>query len=188
MSLYNAIFGVNNMAPLLLKILDIDQPKKDMPILPPEADSWNDNYDPAITKDFVKECIEKKYYISGRFRDIYLNEDGTKILLYTRNGGGNREEYRYVFEILKTHPNYLADNDDDFDCTYVTIEFSVPKEYQEDLKKLANGQKPETVSDKFHRLFADLDAKKKTKETEKAEAVGKKIFGKLDKGEKIIEV
>lgn len=28
---------------------------------------------------------------SGRFRDINLNADGTRILLYTRNGGGNRD-------------------------------------------------------------------------------------------------
>jgi hypothetical protein len=27
----------------------------------------------------------------GRYRDVYLSEDGTQIIVYTRNGGGNRE-------------------------------------------------------------------------------------------------
>ena len=54
-------------------------------------------------------------YQSGRFRDIYLNEDGTKVTLFTRNGGGNREEYQDLIDVLATHPNYITDFDDDFD-------------------------------------------------------------------------
>jgi hypothetical protein len=128
MSLYNALFGVNKVAPVLLKMLNIDQPGSE--------------------------------FDSGRFRDIFLNEDGTKIFLYTRNGGGNRETYQDTFDVLATHPQYLTDYDDAFDCTYATIEFSVPKEFEDDCKSLATGDKPESISDKFKALIGALEQAK----------------------------
>jgi len=171
MSLYNALFGMNVLSPLLLKILDIDQPDG----------KWS----------------------SGRFRDIYLNEDGTKIILYTRNGGGNREHWDFGYSEygegdtcpcpgciityrLPDHPNYLRDYDDDFDSTYAYVEFSVPDEYREELKNGAG--KPETVSEKFKRLIDDLDSGKETEETKRALKVGEEVFGKIAKGERKIEV
>ena len=63
MSMYNLMHGMNPLAGILLKMLEIDQ--------------------------------EGSKYSSGRFRDIYLNEDGKKIILFTRNGGGNRERQSY---------------------------------------------------------------------------------------------
>lgn len=38
--------------------------------------------------DSLVEILELKY--TGRFRDIYFNEDGSEIILVARNGGGNR--------------------------------------------------------------------------------------------------
>jgi len=32
---------------------------------------------------------------TGRFRDIYISGDGTRVILFTRNGGGNRECWAY---------------------------------------------------------------------------------------------
>lgn len=96
-------------------------------------------------------------YPSGRFRDIFLNEDATKILLYTRNGGGNRENYQYVFDALSKHPNYISDNDDYFDCTYATIEFSVPETHKEFVKEFMTGEKPESVGEKFNKTMAELN-------------------------------
>lgn len=96
-------------------------------------------------------------FSSGRFRDISLNEDGTEIILYTRNGGGNREEYQSIFDHFSdSHSNYLHDYDDDFDSTYAYIVFTVPEEYKEDLKHFASGNIPETVSDKFQKLLSEL--------------------------------
>lgn len=148
MSLYNAIFGTNKDADLLLKMLHFDEEKKN--------------------------CL-------GRFRDIYLNEDGTKVIVYTRNGGGNREEYQWVFDDLKNiHPYYLSDYDDDFDNTYAYIEFSIPPEYKEQIKALVTGEKPKNISEKFKQMTADLEAGKKTEETERALNVGRKIFGAME--------
>lgn len=90
----------------------------------------------------------------GRFRNCFVSEG--KIAVYTRNGGGNREhwpddaeqdagescgctgcviEYR-----LPKHPNYLHDQDDDFDSTYATVYFSIPCEYKDAFAKLDSGE------------------------------------------------
>ena len=84
-----------------------------------------------------------------RFRDCYLDESG-RIAVYTRGGGGNRECFCEDYEPEKMtdeslgekhnpgcvsvmqsknrkHPDYLTDDDDDFDCTYATFYFKVPK-------------------------------------------------------------
>lgn len=97
-------------------------------------------------------------YESGRFRDIYLNEDGTKVILYTRNGGGNREEYQYVFDQFESHPNYLSDYDDDFDSTYAYIEFSVPKEVEKLAKAMATGENPKTIHEKFQETIQEMES------------------------------
>lgn len=142
MSLYNLLHGENPLKDIWLKILDIDQPNG----------KWQ----------------------SGRFRDIYLNENGTEIILYTRNGGGNRECWEdekkdgeecfcsgcIIKKHLPKHPNYLRDYDDDFDCTYAYIVFSVPKEAQKLAKSVATGEKPKTISEKFQETFAEMERMK----------------------------
>jgi hypothetical protein len=95
MSLYNALFGVNPFAELLLATL-------------------------KLSPDAV-----------GRFRDVHLTEDGKRIVVFTRNGGGNREEYQDVIAQLQAHPLYVRDWDDDFDCTYASFEFKVPEEHKD---------------------------------------------------------
>lgn len=142
MSLYNLLHGTNDLAPLLLAILDIDQ----------KEDKWN----------------------SGRFRDIYLNEDGTRIILFTRNGGGNRESY--FPDEIKTHPNYLTDYDDSFDCTYAYIEFSVPEEYKQLIKELSTGEKPKSLKQKTDEYLDKL----KKGEVEVPEQI-KEIFKKIER-------
>lgn len=74
----------------------------------------------------------------GRFRDCFV-ADG-EICIYTRNGGGNREEYQGTIDTLAQHPCYLRDADDDYDCTYCTIYFRFPDEFAEELKKLDSGE------------------------------------------------
>lgn len=170
MSLYNTLFGVNQLAPILLKILGIDQVRMpDAPdILTTEYDGkkvfdyYEAVYESGSTDaenawhEFKEKLLQVKFYPSGRFRDIHLNETGDKITMHTRNGGGNRDAYQYVFDLLRRHPNYLSDKDDDFDCTYANIKFSVPAEYQELCKAMATGEKIETIGDKFQRVIESL--------------------------------
>lgn len=108
---------------------------------------------------------------SGRFRDIYINESGDEIIIYTRNGGGNREHYDEdikegddcdctgctITYHLPKHPNYLKDEDDDFDCTYAYVTFSVPKEFSEIVKNFSTGESPMTVAQKFELTMKDME-------------------------------
>ena len=119
MSLYNMLFGNNPAAPFLLEQLDLDQ-----------AD---------------------KKYTTGRFRDIFFNNEdpkNPKVILYTRNGGGNRPDYLDVFDNLSTHPNYIKDYDDDFDSTYAYIEFTPTPKILEYFKGVETG-KVMNVDEKF---------------------------------------
>jgi hypothetical protein len=70
----------------------------------------------------------------GRFRDCFIANG--EIAVYTRNGGGNREDYQEVFDTLSKHPCYLRDEDDDYDSTYATIYFKFPEEFAEELRRL----------------------------------------------------
>jgi len=56
---------------------------------------------------------------------------------------------------LPEHPNYLYDEDDDFDCTYATIYFSFPDEYADALRKL-DDQQPFDPDQKWLDLIASL--------------------------------
>lgn len=85
-------------------------------------------------------------YDTGRYRDIWL-QDG-KIYLFTRNGGGNREEYQGVIDDLSEHSNYIEDYDDDFDSTYATIVFSYPEHYAALLKHIEPKEKEPSLKEK----------------------------------------
>ena len=161
MSMYNALFGVNPIAPLLKAVLGLE-------------DQWR----------------------TGRFRDIHLNEDGTGIILYTRNGGWNRDHWDITYpneELglscpcpgccityhLPKHPNYVRDWDDDFDSTYAYVEFTVPDEWVSLMKELAKGENLPSIGDKFADLVSALDNKESTPETQRALDVGREIFGAI---------
>jgi len=93
-----------------------------------------------------------------RFRDISLIDEGTKIELFTRQGGGNRET-DYIAEAnekLTKHPNYLRDYDDDFDCTYAYFEFSVPEEYAQACKDIAALQEVESPGKTFLKAILNI--------------------------------
>lgn len=104
---------------------------------------------------FLFALLDKTPGDFGRYRDIYVTD--THIVVHTRNGGGNREDYEHVFEEMSEHPLYAYDEDDDFDCTYANIYFNHPAEYSEVLKEMAVGTV--TPSEKWKAMFAALEAK-----------------------------
>jgi hypothetical protein len=109
----------------------------------------------ASQKDFLFSLLGKDQQDFGRYRDIYVTDE--YIVVHTRCGGGNREDYEYVFDEMSMHPLYSHDEDDDFDCTYADIYFKHPKEYEEVLKEMAVGVI--TPAEKWKLLFEALDAK-----------------------------
>lgn len=97
----------------------------------------------------------------GRYRDSWVEKaEGGELVIavYTRNGGGNREECWHADEdlspptadtaacdcaackanhFLPEHPLWRSGADDSFDSTYRAEYFSVPEEYREALSTIA---------------------------------------------------
>ena len=91
----------------------------------------------------------------GRLRDVYLveHEGDLRIAVFTRCGGGNRESYQSVFDWAETQPGYIRDYDDDYDCTYATIEFAIPdseegRYVQEQIAELSDEQRSVAINSK----------------------------------------
>lgn len=84
-----------------------------------------------------------------RYRDVWLNKEGTIITVLTRLGGGNRPEYKQVFINMKKNKNFIKEYDDDFDNTYCYFEFKVPDEYLFTAGKM----KPEKEHPHIHQMF-----------------------------------
>lgn len=94
-----------------------------------------------------------------RFRDCFI--DGEEIHIYTRVGGGNRN-CGFGEEELQAHPNYLRDEDDDFDSTYATYIFSVPEQWKSDFDKIVAGKLLEIsqeYKDRLYKVFPKLTEK-----------------------------
>ena len=53
-----------------------------------------------------------------RPRDVWVNRDLTEVTVFTRTGGGNRDDYRAENAALRAHPGYLRDHDWTIDATY----------------------------------------------------------------------
>lgn len=65
-----------------------------------------------------------------RYRDLWLEtvpdrKDELVMVLYTRTGGGNRDEYADENEELRQLPGFIVDEDDDYDSTYATFRYRV---------------------------------------------------------------
>jgi len=104
-------------------------------------------------RDFLFKLLELTPHDCGRYRDIYVIEN--YIVVHTRNGGGNRDDYEAVFESLAQHPLYEYDEDDDFDSTYADIYFRWPTGYNELLAEMALGTV--TPAEKWQLLFDNLN-------------------------------
>lgn len=84
--------------------------------------------------DVILAILGLKQNDVERFRDCGFLDDG--IYIYTRTGGGNREDYPN--EKLTGSPYYISDVDDDFDTTYATFYFKFPDEIKDDVEKFKN--------------------------------------------------
>lgn len=132
------------------------------------------NEDYAVLLGMLK--LNKEYF--DRFRDIELIEDGTKIRVMTRLGGGNREDYEDAWNKIRNYELYIKDYDDDFDCTYAYIEYSIPDRFKETAKKMFKGE-PVSFSDKFNKELEDM-SKEGTEAYKKAEKIAEKFINAID--------
>lgn len=103
------------------------------------------------------EMLDLERDMFQRYRDCYLNGDGTRIIVLTRIGGSNRPSYDEVFDNIHTHPCFLSDYDDPKDETYCYFEFKVPEKYLRETQQMANGIEPLTVGEKFDKEIAEMN-------------------------------
>lgn len=71
-----------------------------------------------------------------RFRDVFVSEDGATISVYTRTGGGNRDDYPNL--TMRKRPEWAGSSDDDYDSTYCTDHFTVPEQWRSDVAGLGD--------------------------------------------------
>lgn len=88
-----------------------------------------------------------------RFRDAYFTyrDDSNEpvMVILTRTGGGNRQEYETENATLRTLPGFIDDIDDDFDQTFALFRYSIPDKYREKvLEYLRVKGKPRSLREK----------------------------------------
>lgn len=130
--------------------------------------------------DIILAMLDLKRADIPRFRDVHFHE--SKIAVYTRLGGNNRECWNsqwgavskslldegwtqetctcpgcWISRTVAEHPSYLSDSDDDFDSTYATVYFSIPKEWNH-LIELTKEMKWRG-DDEWDKTFKRLNAK-----------------------------
>lgn len=140
---------------------------------------FDENPDAAVLIGFLG--LNKDIF--GRYRNIYLNKAGDKIIVYTRCGGQkNRTDYERMFEIMKRHPNYLRDYDDEHDPTYAYIEFSVPDKYKATAQHMKPDKEPLNVWDQFQEHIRKSRENPNGPEAKKDELIAQQISKAMENG------
>lgn len=85
-----------------------------------------------------------------RYRDVFLCDDGNNVIVYTRIGGPNRNNYKQQIKNIKQHKQFIKDYDDKYDNTYAYFKFKVLPEYI-DTTKIMFDEEPLTVWELFER-------------------------------------
>lgn len=110
------------------------------------------------SSDLLLAILDIKQNDVERFRDCSIDFEASRISIYTRTGGGNRDDYPN--EKLTSHACYLHDEDDDFDSTYATYYFKFPEEMAADVVKLANVEEngfPASIIKKYNAMQSRRD-------------------------------
>lgn len=115
-----------------------------------------------------------------RFRDCFLNQEGTEIIIHTRTGGGNREDYHEGNAALARVAGYKGDWDDDFDSTYADFHFEVPEACRAQVTLLKDIGAVTNPAERWQEMLDGLRNGDTSKpEVARAIAVGEQIMGQL---------
>lgn len=145
MSLYNMINGVQPETWLLLPMLGKH---------PDEYPRFRDCFAGKATNSDEND----QFGIPRKQKDLSKK----LISVYTRVGGGNREDYQKEIDELRAMPGYVEDYDDDFDCTFATFVFEVPKEFIADYDLILDNKLMETsqaYKDQVDKVYPKLKGK-----------------------------
>lgn len=136
----------------------------------------------ALAPFLLGEVLCLDYREVPRFRDCYLNEDGTKVVVLTRTGGGNRAEYEDENRQLAQHSCYTNDEDAGEDSTYAYFYFEPSEQFRDKLKEMALEQGRRPAIERFMELIAKLNDPDHQKDSEVVRAleVGRKILQQIE--------
>ena len=120
-----------------------------------------------------------------RYRDVYLNKYGTKIIVLTRIGGNNAKDYKEVYESMKNHPYYINAYDDDFDSTYAYFEFSVPEKYKQACKMMAPKEDRPGIHELFQKEIKEAN-NPNSEAAKRMDKIAQQIVNAIENGEHFI--
>lgn len=125
------------------------------------------------------ERIPKEAY---RFRDVYINEEG-EIGIVARIGGRNCRDYSQIYDLFRTHPCFIGDEDSEFDNTFATFYFSVPAYFEAMACGIASIQGVMHPLDRFRQAVDDMRDGVDTEQTQRMLEVGEKLISQIMSGE-----
>ena len=143
MNLYNMVNKVNPATFFVLPMLGSGHP-----------DNWPRFRDCFVVPNQFKMVNDIPMMV---VLDPKSKPNGIYVLL--RIGGGNRQSYVHQWDIIKNHPNYENDWDDEFDSTYAHIQYSVPEKWKNDYEKVISGNYASTskeYKDLLYEVFPKL--------------------------------
>lgn len=94
----------------------------------------------------------------GRFRDAFFSPDA--IVVRTRTGGGNREEYEASINTLKAHKLFLSEADCEYDDTFMDFKFGYPDHVLAGLREMEKDARVIVIETRgFKKMWEDGMAK-----------------------------
>lgn len=140
MSLYNMINGVDQATFFIL------------PMLGKHPDKY-----PRFRDCFIEHTEQVPGGELGVTNESVERKDGEYfIYIYTRVGGGNREYYDKEIKKLQNNKHYISDKDDDFDCTFATFKFKVPKRFRKDFDIIVEEKPLSTLGNEYKKRIIKM--------------------------------
>lgn len=160
MSLYNALFGVNPYAPLLMGFLGVG---------PGDVPRFRDCY-----IEDGKIAIHTR--TGGGNRAFYENEARCKAEYPEYFDGSEDAPSGPWNDDLRGLPGFTYDRDDDFDCTYATFYYNPSPEVAKLVAQLGEIGGSQNPGERWQKLFADMHDNKENAQVARALEVGKPII------------
>ena len=119
---------------------------------------------------FLLGVLNTSHHEIPRFRDCWLAEKGTQIIIYTRTGGGNRPYYDRPGDgdyegpwndNIRAIPGFIKDEDDNYDSTYAKFYFEVPETWKQMLVDFASSgvyEEPPSSEERWKQALDEIKA------------------------------
>jgi hypothetical protein len=132
---------------------------------------------------YLFACIEVSQenadqYPLGRFRDMWVDDEGEHIWMLTRNCPGGfetQEAFEEVDNAWRSHPNFIKYEPDE-DHTYAYYVFSVPEKASNAAKQIVEATDRMKPMDRYRHAMEQMGKGEKNAQTEHMKKVGDQLF------------